>query len=224
MIDIETIDITDTLRLRVVVDEDAENPRNEWGISGALTVNPQHNRIDVRPGHEFPGDLRRAYEELSGPHYARGFGDNVIRWARIFHGIELDLLDGTYWWVNPKDLEENFPASPTGNRKVMIARPGLPGRYWLTWEPSASVEQRVIRAEQRTYQQWADGEVVGVIVERAAPWEKTFVNSGDTVEGFDWVEADAMYGCYLDEEYTAQHVALDLDVEYTEEELAALRA
>lgn len=63
-----------------------------------------------------------------------------------------------------------------------------------------------------TWQQWADGQVYGVILERRVTWgrlddngEMIFLTEPHTMH--TWEEAESLWGCYLDETYTARAVA-----------------
>ena len=220
-----TIQINDTLRIRVEQDQDASNPRTDWDtwLTGFVKMPGvgDSRYIDVAPVYDFPGDrLVDAAERLEGSHYQRGWSDSVQRWAHIFHGITVvyDHTHGGYWFVNPDLLAENFTAIATTPTTTLY-------QYGDDVLTKPELERKVIEQEQKTYEQWAEGEVYGVILERAAPWEKTYVNGGDTVEGVDWVEVGSLWGCYLDDTYTAQEVAKELDdSELDAEQQAALAA
>lgn len=193
MHDVTIIQVNETQRVRVVYDPSPTNPRKDWDmLTGALTVNGGRNRIDVEPVHEFPGPLRDASDRLLTT-------ERITRWARIFYDIHLDVLDGTFWWVDPTQLEANFPAVGDGTVKRFRQVEGAPiNTYEDYFQSSIECQKEVILQEQVVYEQWCEGTVYGVIVEQAAPWEKTFINSGDTIEGVDWIEMEAVYGNYLD--------------------------
>lgn len=62
-----------------------------------------------------------------------------------------------------------------------------------------------------SYQRWAEGEVFGVIVERRFTVLAQRVDdpASDVAEGFEWRETDSIWGCYLDDQYTAQICAAE---------------
>lgn len=204
----ETIQLTETSRLTIEPDEDAANPRIENSTCvGFVKIHGRGDSrfIDVPAGIEDVHNIADAQSRIERER-------DVIRWARIFHGlrIEYDATHGGYWWVS------------------------MP-HYWgpdLPHEPLSSDRQAEIMAnEQRAYQQWADGEVCGVILERAKTYAHLPVKSHTDATGLvldytkpkitvEWEQADALWGCYLDDEYTAQSVALE-NFALTEDELAA---
>lgn len=68
-----------------------------------------------------------------------------------------------------------------------------------------------IDAEAERYERWLAGDVYGVILERLTRWTSEF---GDVDERWDTVPDCAIWGCYLDSDYTALDVARDyFDVE-----------
>lgn len=54
---------------------------------------------------------------------------------------------------------------------------------------------------------WRDGEVYGVIVERRVQWARIGDGEPRTME--TWGGTDSLWGCYLNNEYTARVVALE---------------
>ena len=61
-----------------------------------------------------------------------------------------------------------------------------------------------IDAEAENYERWLAGDVYGVILERLTTWTSEF---GDIEERWDAVPDCAIWGCYLDDNYTALTVA-----------------
>lgn len=211
----EIIELTDTARLVVEYDDSPECPRGDWHMLTGFVKIPGRgdSRLsDVPAVHDDPG-IGWAHENFPNE-------ELVERFFRIFHGlhVEYDAEHGGYWFVAGADAAAY--ATPVDTYSRALFRDN-----WPDLEPgspeSLAKQAEVIRQEQETYRQWADGEVYGVILERAAPWEKTFVNSGDTVEGVDWVEHTSIWGSYLDDDYTAQVVA-DEYFDLTDEERDAL--
>jgi hypothetical protein len=229
----EIIQLTDTARLRVEVDEDASNPRKDWSMMTGFANIPDlgdSRIIDVEPVHADTYGLAEAHGRMDAGRYAyrativapdgtKGgwivekisrtpVEDRVIRWARIFRGVhvEYDSEHGGYWFVDPQQVQENWPGSdyPDGKSKA-------------EWEAA------IIKGERETYRQWAEGEVYGVILERLVTWARMLDDgTADRLDTRDeWEEVESVWGCYLDDTYTAQDVANE-SWELTDEESAAL--
>ena len=144
--------IDGTHRVTVYVDPDPVNPRTDYAVAtGALTVRSDSRRIDVEPCVDFPGDLERADEGLDD--------DDVIRWAHIFHGIELVFDGRTYWWVKPSILEHYTPVGTLNGQPLYKLGAGdeLVDRVGL--------QHAIIEGDQAEYEAWASGEVYGLAVE-----------------------------------------------------------
>ena len=58
-------------------------------------------------------------------------------------------------------------------------------------------------------EQWRAGEVYGVIVERKVDWTRMGAGDGEKLPDTmtTWEEIDSIWGCYLDDTYTARVVA-----------------
>lgn len=120
--------------------------------------------------------------------------DVTERWARIFRGahIEYDAEHGGYWFVD--------------------------GPSAFTLDKQAEI----IESERKTYQQWCDGEVAVVVLEREIRYVRVDdIGTHGTITR--WEEEDSLGGCYLDDDYTAEQVALE-QFNLNEEERAALEA
>lgn len=208
---IETIQITDTARLRVVVDTDATCPRGDWHMLTGFVKVPgrgDSRRSDVPAVHDDPIGIADAQSRIERER-------DVVRWARIFHGLHLeyDNEHGGYWFVmldGPEMFTDNWPELALGKPEHLAK------------------QAEVIEQERETYRQWADGEAVGVILEHKVRWvrvdendEPVFLVDGDLARE-TWEEEGSTWGSYLDTEYTAQQVALE-HFELDEDEVAALR-
>ena len=186
--------------------------------------------IDVEPVHADTFGLAEAHDRMDAGRYAyrptiiapdgtKGgwvvekisrtpVEDRVVRWARIFRGahVEYDAEHGGYWFVDPQQMQENWPG------------PDYPdGKSKAEWEAA------IIEGERETYRQWAESEVYGVILERKKKWAE--VTPGGVIVGGSqmetWEEVESVWGNYLDDDYTAQVVANEY-WDLTEEEEAAL--
>lgn len=235
---IETIQITDAARLRVVADQDADCPRGDWHmLTGFVKLGDKGDwlLVDVPAVYDDPIGIEAAYDRFDearydyvgpgkgdrgGPYRLRAFNeyDLTARWARIFHGlhIEYDAEHGGYWFVAGADAATY--ATPVTYSRALFRdnwpdlQPGSP--------ESLAKQAEVIEGERETYRQWADGEVYGVILERAtamAPvvrnemagvWDLRTPLTDDEIE-LSWDEAESIWGVYLDHDYTPQVVALE---------------
>lgn len=84
-------------------------------------------------------------------------------------------------------------------------------RYILAIDMNNEAGSGCIDAEAERYERWLAGDVYGVILERLTRWTGEF---GDADERWDAVPDCAIWGCYLDSDYTALDVARDyFDVE-----------
>jgi hypothetical protein len=211
----DTIQLSPTYRLVVEYDEGARNVREDMDfITGALTVVSNH-AIETPNLHEWPGEnavLLGAEEIFEGKAWEHSWpGRNSIdaaravteRWARIFYGITLVWMDGgprnehahDWWWVDPAAMRENWPELTVGTPEYVAK------------------EREVIAQDHETYRRWCDGEVYGVRIERLASWIKLDDDGEVSDDGSmksDWEDAggdDAIWGCYLDSDYTAIVVA-----------------
>lgn len=181
--DVEIYDVTPNLRVRLQYDENPSNPRTEYAATGALTVNGSRN--EVTPVYDFPGDLHRAVDSLMTT--AR-----IARWARIFHDVTIDVLEGTIWWTDPDFMRENHPTLAPGSTEYV------------------ALERHVIDLDQKIYLRWAAGYVYGVIVERRQVYTKTvdgvITNPDHTLTV--WEEEDAIWGVYFNDDYPTSTEAL----------------
>jgi hypothetical protein len=200
----DTIDITETSRLVIKQDTDAENPRKDWDmLTGFVKIDGRGDWriLDVEPVHDDPIRIAEAHDRLVRFGDEGWTEDTVERWARIFHGmhIEYDSEHGGYWFV---DNDGSYP----------------PKRGTL------EEQARLIASERETYRQWAEGEVYGVTLQRVSTWAKLddYGRPITMTERPVWEDVDSLYGCYLDNDYTAEEVALE-SFDLTDEERDALR-
>lgn len=203
---IATIRIDETHRVLVYPDDGPVNPRKDWEMStGALTIRGDSRTIEVEPVYEFPGHLRDADEHLYGVgSETAGWGGasaTVKRWARIFYGIELQYVEGTYWWMHPGQLAGWSPVGEFEGQPLY--RYGA-GPELLT---SAALQHRVIDADRESYEKWAAGEVYGLRVEKFKLKARLGLNEDGELIILDedqldidgaWDEVQAVWGFYLD--------------------------
>lgn len=202
---IETIDITPTLRIRVEYSDSPTCPRGDWHmLTGFVKIPGTGDRriMDVPAVHDDPIEIERA--DYSIVRNAAGDTETVERWARIFHGlhVEYDSEHGGYWFVDPHEFADNWPDLKLGTPEHLAQ------------------QSEVIKGERETYRQWAEGEVYGVILERAKTMAPVQWNAADEVweliNGLtdddlatEWDEEESVWDNYLDDGYTAVHVAFE---------------
>lgn len=186
-------------RIRVEQDIDSPCPRDDWDMMTGFVKVPRagDSRLMDVPAVHAPGiPVMDAHERFGGPsdEYVRSRRDAealVARWARIFHGmvVEYDSEHGGYWFVSPE--HEDFPSRED--------RPD-------DWQ---AAQQRIIDGEREVYRQWAEGEVYGVILERAVVWETGTPGTGEHRTMATWEAVDSIWGNYLDDDYTVRSVVDD---------------
>jgi hypothetical protein len=235
----EIIQLTDTARLRVEVDDTSpECPRNDAHmLTGFVKINDlgDSRLMDVPAVHEPPIPIEEAHDrydetawkfELSGMDsrrenrvYRKTFDPEVRveRWARAFHGLRIvfDAEHGGYWFVAGADEATRQTPINAASRALFYDNwpelvPGTPEHI--------DKQLEVIAQEQETSRQWAEGEVYGVILDRLVEWVRP--DTGASRE--EWDEVESIWGCYLDKDYTAEVVAGEY-FDLTDEEEAAIK-
>lgn len=195
----DTFEVSDTLRVQLVYDPNTSNPRSDYAITGALTVNRAY-RSDrtVLPVHEFPGDLALAAHYLLTE-------QRILRWARIFHGITLEHRNGTLWWADPDQMRANWPHLVQGTPEYV------------------EQERVVLEQETQAYDRWTLGYIYGVVVEHRVRWariddggEFVFLTEPHTMN--TWEEEDALWGIdfgvdFPDREMVLRYARDDMGVE-----------
>ena len=102
----EIIELTDTARLRIEHDPDAECPRGDWHmLTGFVKIQGRGDSrlMDVPAVHDEPIPIEEAHDRLA---FWRTDNDEdaVERWARIFHDLHIEYDDehgGYYDHVPP---------------------------------------------------------------------------------------------------------------------------
>ena len=182
------IAVSDTQRIAVDFDFNAECPRGDWYmLTGAYSTEDRDPRlVAVVPVYEFPGDLHRAWSRAIWPS-DEGL---AVRWSKAFYSITLDYDSGTFWWADPEKLRESWPELVQGSAEYVIK------------------EREVIEQEQRVYERWAEGDVYTVSLEELVKYVRI---TGDEIERDftldQWELVASISGNYLDVDYTAQQVA-----------------
>lgn len=196
--------IADTIyRLNVEQDKDSGNPRLEWeNMTGFIRTRGNWRFTDVPPVHDDKIRLDVAAETLDK--------DDVVRWAKIFHNmhVEYDSYYGGFWFVDMDEFRGNWPNLEGAEA---LARQAL-----------------VIKSDQEAYNQWASGDVYGVILEKLTLWGRLSDDGGELEQGDGtvretWEPVESVWGCYLNEDYTPEQVAVE-NFSMPDDVEAALRA
>lgn len=230
----EIIELTDTARLLIKTDDGPSCPRGDWHMLTGFVKIPGHGdsrRGDVPAVHDDPIGILKAYDHFDMYDWSpytdvlyrrreRSY-ELVKRWAFAFHGmhVEYDREHGGFWFVAGADAKT--AATPVDDYSRALFYDNWPELTLWSAEHRA-MQEKVIEQEQETYRQWAEGEVYGVILERSETWCR--ILSDGTADRLDtrneWDEVDSLWGCYLDDDYTAKVVACE-SFDLTEEEEAA---
>lgn len=240
MTTVETIQLTPTERIRVVVDETPTCPRGDWHMLTGFVKIAGHgdDRLDDVPAvHEPPIPILDAFSHFDdkavwNPTAFEGRGGwrfpllgleakAVERWALIFHGlvVEYDSEHGGFWFVAGAD-------AATAETEVDSYARCLFYDNWPNLKvgtPEHIEKQReVIAQERETYRQWAEGEVHGVVYETSttlAPvewdadgeaWELRTPVEEDDLVT-EWSEEDSIWGVFGDRDEWLD-AAADMDI------------
>lgn len=219
----EYIDITPTSRLSIDEELSPTCPRGDWHMLTGFVKIPGagDSRLqDVPAVYDPPIPIEDVHDHFD--HTATGpvpTEDITARWARIFHGLHLDYDSehGGYWFVAGADFETATTPVDGASRALFYDNwPDL-----VVGSPEHLAKQaEVIRQEQEVYRQWAEGEVYIVALQRATTLAPVEWNAGDeawelasplTEDMLEtaWEEVESICGNYLDDDYTAQQVALE---------------
>lgn len=230
---VEGFNLDEEHRIKVYYDQDASCPRGDWSmVTGFVKIKGAGNPsiMDVPAVHDDPtGRIVEADSRFGALGWTdRDRNDNVVRsnqnigltertvvrWARIFHNlhVEHDAEHGGYWFCDPTEFEANFHAVGDGKVKRIRQVEGAPINTYENYEQdSLEVQAEVIASERETYRQWAAGEVYGVVLTK-----RTFLYELDDAGVATnrpatevWDEVESIWGCYLDDKYTAFQVAKD---------------
>lgn len=205
------IAVSDTQRIAVDFDFNAECPRSDWEmLTGFVKIPGQGDsgRSDVPAVHDALVPIEAARFHFYG-HAGFVFRDSfnnrvrrcgsyglteetTVRWALLFHSLTLEWDDehGGFWFVVPEKLRENWPELVQGSAEYITK------------------EREVIEQEQRIYERWAEGDVYTVSLEELVKYVRI---TGDEIERDftldQWELVDSISGCYLDTDYTTLQVA-----------------
>lgn len=173
----DIIEINEYYRLRIELDTDSPNPLEHWGVCEILTIDNYR--------------MWMGWENLEDP---------IAYAAREFH---LPVRSGK-WTEEERDRAIRGYMHMAGDTREFAVYEwrGYSKGDWATvlvlWDPETGANQ------SEEWGAWLRGDVYGVIEEI----RKVYVNPDDPNDVFeDWEDGDSLWGCYLDEGYTAETVA-----------------
>lgn len=168
MTDGEILESNDTMRVRIVRDDDPSNPRQEYDQCVHVATVPNRSYHDV---DKDAGPYERAWR-----YYFNPFRD----WHRACELFQryVSILGGVADLYTPV----NGPAAVWYLTHEDIERESLPDPL------------KTIKAEQSEYQSWANGDVYGYVIEECVQWRRADGTTGDTME--TWEHVDSCFGFY----------------------------
>ena len=178
-------------RVRLAIDEGTENPRRDYDHITHVITPTQQRYIDVDPDG---GPLQYGWDYYSVRALdcvRKGAEDLFIRWAKIYYGavvVEHRPVEGawSFWYMTPEQIAE------IGNTPA-----------------------EAIAAEIQEYQAWGEGDVYGLIVERAIHWKRADdPDSDDSMT--TWEEVASCWGL-IGREYAEEEARQQLDTYKNEE-------
>lgn len=197
----ETLAESGNRRVRLVIDEDCQDPRKDADVTcGAVTV-PGSRYVDVPEAGPLADAWARLMRDYGGHHrgrYSLSEGVEIFeRYVRaVHHGVAVfdTPTDGAdvAWYVTPDMMRA------AGFRPEEI-----------TPERMADV----VNAERAEYRAWAEGDCWGWILEERAPWQLVRFPGTDReehTEGEDWTPVDSAWG-YIGRDYAEQEARAQLE-------------
>lgn len=162
----EILDQTENLRVRLVYDMNAQNPRDEFDhVANVVTLpNARHTDVDKEGG-----PLAYGWRYLLDRYYLTEAAETFERWARIFHGA-VTMYDSSHdgaacvWYLTGEVIEREGIADPMA----------------------------CLKAERDEYRAWAEGDVWGYVIERRVTW--TLMDADD--EMHTWEHEESCFGFY----------------------------
>ena len=181
---LDTITLSDAIRIVVEPDYDAGNPRLDYRVGGLFYARPRARMNYFSPDGE-PADLEDAWDRLYDRHGIGEAAGILERYLRAFHGARSVVVTGTIDGETVVAYATDADAEEAGR-------------------DSAADMAETLRAEIDTYRAWARGEAVIVSLERL----HTYVDALDRSRTIGrWETVDSLGNVYLSADYTAADVA-----------------
>jgi hypothetical protein len=226
----DAIYIDENHRLRVEYDESPSNPRTEWDqVTGFVTIEPRSGYYNVPEVHEDPtGRIAVAHEHFDNAGYPawdpnKGWQrrrnyypdaeEITVRWAKIFYDLtlEYDSEYQGYWFVDPDEFKKNWNVDEDGMVEVWEQNKNPDGTYASGLHvvgkiTKAAKELEIIAGEEKSYRQWAKGEVYGVIAEKRVAKHVVYkdLETGEEISQHDaeeWQVEESLWGIFMDDDY-----------------------
>ena len=176
----ETLEQTDTLRVRIVQDDDASNPREEYDHLGSVVSVPSAR---YHPVDRHGGELESAWHRLWDRYDSENGVEIFQRYARIYHGAHT-LYDANgspeaVWYILPDAIAQEQISDPAA----------------------------LLAGERDEYRAWANGEVYGYVIERRVTWTAVDDPDDQYPDHDTWEHIDSVFG-YIGYEYAAESARL----------------
>ena len=190
---LDTIMLSDAMRVVVEPDYDAGNPRLDYRVGSLFYARHRVRAFYFSPDGE-PVDLENAWDRL----YLRHGVDEAVgileRYLRAFHGARSAVVTGIVDCETVVAYATDADAEEAGR-------------------DSAADMAETLRAGIDAYREWAMGEAVVVSLERL----HTYVGALDRSRTIgQWETVDSLCGVYLSDDYTAADVAREYFPDYPE--------
>lgn len=184
------VEETETHRVRLVLDDNTTDPREDDEFAcGALTI-PSSLFVDVA----HPGELAEEAKPRLFGDYGRFYGhgdmsyrDGVAvfeRWVRVFHG-------GATLYDSPND----GPSMVWYMTPEMMRTRGFDGEQATDRDRMAEI----LELSRKEYRAWAEGDAWGVVVEKRVHWTTDDEDMDDS-ERDTWEEVESVWG-FIGSEY-----------------------
>ena len=181
---LDTIMLSDAMRVVVEPDYDARNPRLDYRVGSLFYARPRARMNYFSPDGE-PVDLENAWDRL----YLRHGVDEAVgileRYLRAFHGARSAVVTGIVDCETVVAYATDADAEEAGR-------------------DSAADMAETLRAGIDAYREWAMGEAVVVSLERLHTYADALDRSRTIGQ---WETVDSLCGVYLSADYTAADVA-----------------
>ena len=190
---LETVTLSDAMRIVVEPDCDAQNPRLDYRVGGLFYARPRARAFFLSPDGE-PVDLEDAWDRLRDRYTVDEARNILERYLRAFHGARSAVVTGTVDGETVVAYATDADAERAGR-------------------DSAADMAETLRADIGAYRAWARGEAVVVSLERLHIYADVLDRSRTIGR---WETVDSLVGVYLSDDYTAADVAREHFPDYPE--------
>ena len=181
---LDTIMLSDAMRVVVEPDYDARNPRLDYRVGSLFYARPRARMNYFSPDGE-PADLEDAWDRLRDRYDIDEAAGILERYLRAFHGARSAVVAGEVDGETVVAYATDADAEEAGR-------------------DSAADMAETLRAGIDAYREWAMGEAVVVSLERLHTYADVLDRSRTIGQ---WETVDSLCGVYLSADYTAADVA-----------------